>query len=113
MARSRSNQPASTASAVVNIDPPKRTAGRTSSVPASVASAMAEAIQNGWTTNGQTYDSKESAQSEAAKHKRAISAVMNREEKEIATRAWETSDGVFVFAVGIKPAKTNGNSDES
>ena len=86
--------------AVGSIEPPAISRPRESSVPQDVAEAMAAAMANGWASNGITYESKEDAQNDAGKFKRAVARVLKVEEKEVASRTWEKSEGQFVFALG-------------
>lgn len=106
------NQPKATersynASAVAVVEPPAQVRPRESTIPGDVLSAMADALAQGWATNGATYESKQDAQNDAGKFKRALVRMVDgvENEKGLRSRTWETADG-FVFAIGIRQPKS-------
>lgn len=95
-------------SAVSVVEPPAQARPRESSIPPAVLSAMADALAKGWATNGATYDSKDEAQRDAGKFKRALAPMAGdsvKSEKDLRSRTWQGEGDKFVFAIGIREAK--------
>ena len=91
---------------VINIEPPKLSRGRASSIDQKMLDEMVEKISNGFVSDGEEYPSQKKAAYEAGKWKRYVQNV--RASDKIISRVWEKDGGTdvdkgkWVFALGIK-----------